>query len=242
MTDKPDGLDCTVQVEEDILKSADLVVTVGGDGTLISYAKKAAENGLAVVGVNAGRLGFLTDIESDNLELLEKIIKGEYKTENRMMLQVEVVENGKTVSTTTALNDVIVSAADVARLADIDVLVGEDTISYRADGIIVSTPTGSTAYSMSAGGPIIDPAVRCFNITPICSHSLTARPIIISADDVIKIRISEASRTNAYVGIDGIRYDELSENRELIIKKCGFDSQLINISGKTIFKTLSMKF
>ena len=156
LTDKPDGLDCTVQDEEDILKSADLVVTVGGDGTLISYAKKAAENGLAVVGVNAGRLGFLTDIESDNLELLEKIIKGEYKTENRMMLQVEVVENGKTVSTTTALNDVIVSAADVARLADIDVLVGEDTISYRADGIIVSTPTGSTAYSMSAGGPIID--------------------------------------------------------------------------------------
>ena len=242
ISEKIGELNCTVLDENKLFKTADVVISVGGDGTLIGCAKKAAENGAAVLGINAGRLGFLTDIESENLHLLEKLVANEYKTENRMMIRVEVIEDDKVIYTSTALNDVIISGADTARIADIEATVGSDIISYRADGIVISTPTGSTAYSMSAGGPIIDPSIRCFNLTPICSHSLTARPILINAEDNIKIKTAKTSRTETYLAVDGIRYGLITNKQEVVIKICEFDAKLINISGKTIFKTLSMKF
>lgn len=233
---------CTKLNEKEIFESSDVVITIGGDGTLISYAKKAATYGKPVLGINAGRLGFLTDVEKDNLDLLEKLVKGDYTTENRMMIKASVIKNGKDVFSDIALNEVIISGGDIARIADIEVNVGKDVISYRADGIIISTPTGSTAYSMSAGGPIIDPSLKCYNLTPVCSHSLTARPMLINANEKIKVTIPETSRASVYLGIDGARYKESLREQEIVLSKCDFDVKLINISGKTIFKTLSMKF
>ncbi len=233
---------CTKLSEKDVFQSADLIITVGGDGTLISYAKKAATYQKPVLGVNAGRLGFLTDVEKDNLDLLEKLVSGDYTVENRMMIKASVIKNGKEVFSDVALNDVIISGGDIARIADIEVNVGNDLISYRADGIIFSTPTGSTAYSMSAGGPIIDPSMRAFNLTPVCSHSLTARPMLINAEEKIRVTIPDTSRSAVYLGIDGARYKESLSEQEIVLSMCDFDAKLINISGRTIFKTLSMKF
>lgn len=233
---------CIKLNEKEIFEKCDAVITVGGDGTLINYAKKAATYGKPVLGVNAGRLGFLTDVEADNLDLLENLVSGEYTVENRAMIKVTVVKNGKEVFSDIALNDIIISGGDIARIADIEVNVGKDVISYRADGIIVSTPTGSTAYSMSAGGPIIDPSMRCFNLTPVCSHSLTARPMLINANEKIRVLIPESSRTAVYLGVDGMRYKESLREQEIHLSISDFDAKLINISGKTIFKTLSFKF
>ena len=233
---------CTKINEKEIFEASDVVITVGGDGTLISYAKKAATYGKPVLGVNAGRLGFLTDIEIDKLDLLEKLVSGDYTTENRMMIKASVIKNGKEVFSDIALNDVIISGGDIARIADIEVNVGKDLISYRADGIIISTPTGSTAYSMSAGGPIIDPSMRSFSLTPVCSHSLTARPMLINADEKIRVTIPHSSRSAVYLGVDGMRYKESLVEQEILLSMCDFDAKLINLSGKTIFKTLSMKF
>ena len=231
-------LACKVEIidkdksEKEIFLSADVLITVGGDGTLINYAKKAATYGKPILGVNAGRLGFLTDVEADNLDLLERLASGEYTTEKRMMIKVSVIDNGKEVFSDIALNDIIISGGDIARIADIEVNVGKDVISYRADGIIISTPTGSTAYSMSAGGPIIDPSMRCFNLTPICSHSLTARPMMINEGEKIEVTIPSITRTAVYLGVDGIRYNQSLKKQKIVLEKCNFDVKLINLSGK----------
>lgn len=220
----------------------DAVITVGGDGTLIKYAKNAAEFAVPCIGVNTGRLGFLTNLESDNIDKLNTLLSGGYDTESRMMLSVILRKNGETLYSGIALNEAVISAGSVARLTDIDLIVDNDVIDYRADGIIISTPTGSTAYSMSAGGPIIDPAVRCLTVTPICSHSLTARPMLAREDARITLRLNRSSRTDAYLTVDGENCGKVDFDTEIIIKRAPFDAKLINISNNSIYKTLSQKF
>ena len=172
------GTDFLHLPEEDLYKKADVIITIGGDGTIIRYAKRAALEGKPVLGINAGRMGYLADIEQNELELLKKLTTGEYRVEERMMLSVRVMEDGRETARHIALNDAVITSGFISRIIDISVGVADDFIHYRADGLILSTPTGSTAYSMSAGGPIIDPLTRNFCVTPICSHSLSAKPIL----------------------------------------------------------------
>ena len=146
--------------EEELYKVADVIITIGGDGTIIRYAKAAAKYNKPVLGINAGRMGYLANLEQNELELISKLKGGNYFTERRMMLSVNVVENGQTVGEYTALNDAVITSGFISRIIDVSANVAGDSISYRADGIIISTPTGSTAYSMSAGGPIIDPLMQ----------------------------------------------------------------------------------
>ena len=159
-----------------------------------------------------------------------------------MMLSVTAVKDGNIVYSGIALNEAVVSSGSVARLIDVDLTVDNDVIDYRADGVIISTPTGSTAYSMSAGGPIIDPAVRCLTVTPICSHSLTARPMLAKEDAEIVLRLSKTSRTSAYLTVDGQKCVEVDFDTLVTVKKSPFDAKLINVSNNTIYKTLSHKF
>ena len=175
--------------EDELYKKADIIITIGGDGTIIRYAKRAAMDNKPVLGINAGRMGYLANIEQSELDLLKKLKSGEYFIEKRMMLTITVVENGNVVNEYNALNDAVITSGFISRIIDIQAYVGNDSISYRADGLIVSTPTGSTAYSMSAGGPIIDPLMGGFCITPICSHALNTSSIVLSAEDEIVIRI-----------------------------------------------------
>lgn len=228
--------------EEKLYKIADLIITIGGDGTIIRYAKRAALDGKPVLGINAGRMGYLANIEQNELNLISKLKTKEYFVEKRMMLNVEVIENGKLINSFQALNDAVITSGFISRIIDVSVSVGNDSISYRADGLIVSTPTGSTAYSMSAGGPIIDPLTENFCITPICSHSLSAKPILLGANNKINLKSFSKKRTEIYLTVDGRKVASVKPYTEIRISKSVNSAKLIRLNDRSFYKTLSVKF
>lgn len=228
--------------EEQLYKIADLIITIGGDGTIIRYAKRAALDNKPVLGINAGRMGYLANIEQNELGLLSKLKTGEYFVEKRMMLSVSVCENGKRINEYNALNDAVITSGFIARIIDISVAVGRDTISYRADGLILSTPTGSTAYSMSAGGPIIDPLTQNMCITPICSHSLSAKPILLGTENTIKVKAYSKKRADIYLTVDGRKVCGIKPHTEIYIQKSKQFAKLVRLNDRSFYKTLSNKF
>lgn len=236
------GYDAAFAKAAELYELCDIIITVGGDGTIISHAKDAAVHKKPVLGINAGRLGFLADLEKNDLSLLERLVLGDYTVCNRFMLKATVYSGNEKIAEGLALNDAVIAPGGIARLLDLEVEISGDTIGYRSDGIIISTPTGSTAYSMSAGGPIIDPKVRCFALTPICSHSLTARPIIVGEDSRFVIRLPNGSEENAIFSLDGRFCCNVDKNVRIEIEKAPYDALLINLSGNAIYKTLSLKF
>lgn len=172
-----------------LIRESDVTVALGGDGTIIHTAKRAAICGRAVLGINGGRLGFMAGLEADELERLSALIRGEYTVEKRMLLDI-VVQTGEGGGTRySALNEAVVSRGSLSRMIELEVSNrGERVARYRADGVIVATPTGSTAYSLSAGGPVIDPALRCLLLTPVCPHSLHSRSYLFDEDAVLAVR------------------------------------------------------
>lgn len=228
--------------EDELYKIADLIITIGGDGTIIRYAKRAAMDNKPVLGINAGRMGYLANIEQNELHLLSKLKNNEFIIENRMMLTVEIFENDKKLGEYYALNDAVITSGFISRIIDTNVYVGNDSIHYRADGLIVSTPTGSTAYSMSAGGPIIDPLTESFCITPICSHSLSAKPILLGADNKIKLKSFSKKRTDIYLTVDGRKVANVKPYTEIYISKSNLSAKLIRLNDRSFYKTLSVKF
>jgi len=236
------GTDFKHAPEDELYKLADLIITIGGDGTIIRYAKRAALDNKPVLGINAGRMGYLANIEQNELGLLSKLKTNEYIIEKRMMLSISVKENGKVINHFTALNDAVITSGFISRIVDISASVGGDSISYRADGLIISTPTGSTAYSMSAGGPIIDPLTESFCITPICSHSLSAKPILLGADNIITLKAFSKKRTDIFLTVDGRKVSSMKPYTEVEIKKADSFVQLIRLNNRSFYKTLSYKF
>ena len=226
------------QDSENLYENCDVIITVGGDGTLIKHAKSAAIYNKPVIGINAGRLGYLADIDRDKIGLLEKLITNDYTIDSRIMLSVDVQKEGKTIFSGMALNDIVVGNGEIAKISDISLNILGDEINYRADGIILSTPTGSTAYSMSAGGPIIEPTARCFIITPICSHSMTARPLIVNQDNVINLSVDKES----YLIVDGNEKVLIDNKTTVSVKKSVYEAKFINLSVRTFYKSLSHKF
>jgi NAD+ kinase len=174
--------------------------------------------------------------------LLSKLKNKEYTVENRMMLSVEIYENGNKVNEFLALNDAVITSGFISRIVDISVSVGRDAINYLADGLIVSTPTGSTAYSMSAGGPIIDPLTENICITPICSHSLSAKPILLGANNKITLKSFSKKRTEIYLTVDGRKVANIKPYTEIKITKSDKMAQLIRLNDRSFYKTLSIKF
>ena len=241
----PDDI-CCVGYEhapyEELYKIADIIVTIGGDGTIIRYAKRAALDNKPVLGINAGRMGYLANIEQNELYLISKLINNEYNVEERMMLNVEVFENGEKVNEFSALNDAVITSGFISRIIDISVSVGRDTINYLADGLIISTPTGSTAYSLSAGGPIIDPSTENICITPICSHSLSAKPILLGVNNEITLKSFSKKRTEIYLTVDGRKVANVKPYTEIKITKSKIAVKLIRLNDRSFYKTLSIKF
>lgn len=181
------GLDCGI--EESKIPEMDFVVVLGGDGTILNTARKIATHHVPLLGVNLGRLGFLAEVEKDHIkEAFIRIIQGDYHIEKRMMLQIDFKGCNGDCKTYKALNDVVVTRGAFSRMVDLDIYVNDKFIdTFTADGVIVSTPTGSTAYNLSAGGPIISPSTDMMVITPICPHSLYVRSIVVAGDDRIRI-------------------------------------------------------
>ncbi len=228
--------------EDKLYSIADIIITIGGDGTIIRYAKRAALDNKPVLGINAGRMGYLANIEQNELSLIKKLKDNDYFVEDRMMLQVEVFENGKFANKYTAINDAVITSGFISRIIDISASVGDDTINYLADGLIVSTPTGSTAYSMSAGGPIIDPLTESICITPICSHSLSAKPILLGANNTITLKSFSKKRTEIYLTVDGRKVANVKPFTEIKITKSENSVKLIRLKERSFYKTLSIKF
>ena len=227
---------------EKFLKEVDLIISLGGDGTLLRAARLAAAENIPVFGVNLGGLGFLTQIGIDDLEKsLEKLYQEKYFLDERMMLTCSVERRGKEVKKFTALNDVVIGKGAFARIISLATYVNNNyVITYSVDGLIVSTSTGSTAYSLSAGGPIVKPSINSIILTPICPHTLSARPFIISEDDQVKITL-EVNEEEVMVTIDGQEGFALKPNDEVIIKKSDHKARLITFKEKSFYDILREK-
>ena len=223
---------------ESLISSCDIVIALGGDGTLIHAAKQAALKNKRVLGINFGRLGYNTGLEINELHLL-KALKDYYlyHTESRMMLEVSV--EGKTYY---CLNDAVISRGTLSRIIDISVKFdGESEINCYSDGVIIATPTGSTAYSMSAGGPVVDPSIDGILVTPICDHSLFSRPIFLNAKTVLTVSANCKKNSEVYLTIDGQTGIKLSDDSVVTIKKSKFSAQLIKIKNDSFIHIVNEK-
>ncbi len=220
----------------------DLAIVLGGDGTLLSAARSLAGHDVPILPVNLGALGFLTSVTLDELyPLLDQIVGGTCRTSSRMMLDAEVSSNGHTTERKCALNDAVANKGALARMLDFDVYVNQNHVGrYRADGLIVATPTGSTAYSLAAGGPIVDPELEAFVITPICPHMLTNRPIVIPSTARIDLDFA-AAEDPVHVTLDGQTGFQLKANDRVTITKSANRVTLVRPPNKTYFEILRSK-
>lgn len=222
--------------------SFDLLISIGGDGTILRAATYIRDSGIPILGINAGRLGFLAKVQKENIEtFLQVVLKKEYTLSERTLLSLECnPENEQINELNFAMNEVTVSRKDTTSMITIDTsLNGEHLNSYWADGLIISTPTGSTGYSLSCGGPVLTPEVKGLVITPIAPHNLNARPLVIPDDTEIKLKVS--GREEQYLVSLDSRIATLNNNAELIIRKTPFKINMVEIPNETFLKTLRNK-
>ena len=240
LSDKKDISIYTDKNCDDLYKTCDIFIVLGGDGTILKVAAKASRYNIPVIGINLGRIGFMSEIEPGDIHLLDNLFTGNYGINNKMMLDVEIIKNtGEIIYAGTALNDAIIKHGAFAKLIELDVTCdGGKIMKYRADGVITATPTGSTAYSMSAGGPIIDPNIECFCVTPICPHFFASRPLIFSQGSVLEIK---NKNSDGYLTIDGQINIKLDENDMVRIKKSGFSAKFITIKKHGFFDVVRKK-
>lgn len=227
---------------DDLYSIVDIVIAIGGDGSFIHTAKTAALHKKPVLCINAGNLAFLAGLEGNELELLEKLISGEYITDKRLLLEVTAKNDNECKFMGYCLNDVSVARGKDIRLIDLDVFCDNRKInSYRADGVIISTPTGSTAYSWSAGGPVIDPNLQCIMLTPICTHSPLNRSLVFNDKSYLTVKASMASVQGISVSTDGENSISLPSNTEINISKSEFYAEFIRIKSDEFFDILNSK-
>lgn len=220
----------------------DLALTIGGDGTLLGACRKVAPKGVPVCGINIGRLGFLADIELGELESkLEKILWRDYRLEERLMLDAFVRRGGAQRCIGHAINDVVVNKGGVARMLALELFVDDAPVDkYEADGLIVSTATGSTGYSLSAGGPIINPRVKVLLITPICPHTLNGRPLLIAEEETVRIRIG-AQHEDILLSFDGQDSERLLPGDEVLVRKAPLAAKIVKFEDKNYYLTMREK-
>jgi len=227
----------------DLAKQSDLAIVVGGDGTFLSAVRSLADHNIPVLGINLGRLGFLVDISPDDmLQHLEQIMRGEYVDECRFLLQAQVERNGKVISQADAFNDVVVHIRDVARMIEFDTYINGQFVNYqRADGLVVSTPTGSTAYALSSGGPLLHATLDAMVLVPICPHTLTNRPLVINADSKVEIIIGESKQSTSQVTFDGQTAFDVKPGDKIVIQKKQSNIHLIHPTSYDYYEILRAK-
>jgi NAD+ kinase len=227
---------------EDIPKLVDMIIVLGGDGTLLSVARLVGNHEVPILGVNLGGLGFLTEIHLDELyRVLERVIQGDFKTDERVVLNTGVVRKGKRLVEFTVLNDAVINKGALARIIDIETTInGEYLTTFKSDGLIVSTPTGSTAYNLSAGGPIVYPSLHSIIITPICPHTLTNRPIMIP-DDVEIRALLKSRQQEVILTLDGQQGFPLEFEDVVEVKKADSRILLIKSPYRHYFEVLREK-
>ncbi len=226
---------------ENIFEFVDVIIAIGGDGSFIHSAKQAAIHNKPVLCINAGNLAFLAGLEGNELELIKKLISGDYSIDKRMMLKVVLKENNVEKLLGYYLNDIAIARGSEIKLIDLDVFCNNRKInSYRADGVVVATPTGSTAYSWSAGGPVIDPDLKCITLTPICTHSPLNRTLVFNEHSKICIKPTNNNQ-KICISTDGEKSIVLLPNSEIIISKSEYFAEFIRIKSDEFFDILNSK-
>ena len=225
------------------LPGADMLICFGGDGTLLHTAKTATRPGIPVLGVNIGTMGFMAELESSELSQLARIANDDYTIDNRMMLDVTVHRDRDIIFHDLCLNDVAITKGAVARIVHLKVQCdGVQAMECGGDGMIIATPTGSTAYSLSAGGPIVEPDAHSILITPICAHDVASRCIVVSDKRTVSVTMTQNARRNAYLSVDGGRTLRMNMGDVATIRKSNLCTKLVRLKDRSFFDVVNMKF
>ena len=225
------------------LPNADMVICFGGDGTILHMAKAATRHNLPILGVNIGTLGFMAELESTELDQLSRLSKGDYTLDKRMMLDVSVLQGDKVLFHDLCLNDAVVTKGAIARVVHLSVKCdGVQAMEFGGDGVIVATPTGSTAYSLSAGGPIVEPEANNILVTPICAHDVGSRCMVASEKRVMTVDLPRNARRNAYLSVDGGRALRLNLGDKTVIRKADLTTKLVRLQERSFYDLVNMKF
>jgi len=225
------------------LPSASAVVCFGGDGTILHMAKAATRHGVPILGVNIGTMGFMAELENSELALLARLADDHYALDKRMMLDVTVHRGRDIIFHEIGLNDAVITKGAIARIVHLSVKCdGVEAMECSGDGVIIATPTGSTAYSLSAGGPIVEPEAQNILITPICSHDMLSRCIVASQDRVVTVGIALNPHKNAYLSVDGGRAQKLNMGDVVTVKKSNLTTKLIRLKDRSFYDVVNAKF
>ena len=226
-----------------VAETIDLAVVVGGDGTMLHVARSLASYALPMIGINLGRLGFLTDLSADRMhEGLDELLRGEFTVEERIMLQVQIANGKDNLNESIALNDVTLSKGNTGRMIEFDTHVNSEPLGRtRGDGVIISTPTGSTAYALSAGGPILHPLLPAIVFAPICPHTLGHRPMVLDDSSIIELEILDLAGADGNVFIDGLKQLAVSGNEIIRISRAETVTRMVRINSHNHFTALRSK-
>lgn len=226
-----------------VFSDSDMIISIGGDGTILEISHPAAEKSIPILGINLGTVGFMTEIEIGEINLLDSVLSSDYFVEKRMMLDVELIRDGKCIGSYLALNDVVLFKGVISKLIEINFFCnGMLATSYRADGLIVATPTGSTAYSLSAGGAVIDPGMTALCVTPISSHAfLNSFPMVYSADNILELEVARQRDDQVYLAVDGMENIKISFGDKIVIKRSNFTTDLIRIKNTGFYEAVYKK-
>lgn len=228
---------------DEIYEGSDLIVGIGGDGVMLEAARRATPLAIPILGINMGRVGYMTEIEMHELDLIDKIFAGECYLDERAMLKVEIRSaKGNCKFTAYALNEAVVANGTTARIIDLELWDNGRLVSeYRADGLVIATPTGSTAYSLSAGGPIIDPKLSCFCVTPICPHSLIARPLIFPDSARLEVKNTCVRERVLHLTVDGRATFDLFYGDVALVTKSSLKAKLLRIKNEDFYSKIRLK-
>lgn len=243
---KGDRLELPRQVPLSLLEkelpTADLLICFGGDGTILHAARDATMCGVPILGVNTGSVGFMAELERGELPLLTPLAHGMYTIEERMMLDVRVLRGSKVIYEDSALNDAVISKGSMARVAEMEVLADRVKVTgITGDGVIVATPTGSTAYSMSAGGPIVEPTSKSIIVTPVCAHQLAARAMVLAPERVVTVQLPRGNRKYLYLSVDGGKAVRLTGGDRVEISRGARSTQLVRLADRSFYQVINQK-
>ena len=226
---------------DDIVSRCDIIIAIGGDGTILKASHYASEYNKPLLGINTGHLGFMASMEIDELENLSKLKTSDYKIETRMMLDISQIRDNTLISKYTALNDIVI-ARPYSKISDFEISTDNIVVSsIRSDGVVFSTPTGSTAYALSAGGPIVEPYLECIQLTPICPHSLSSRTMLFSPERKIEVRHFSNEKAEVYFSVDGRPEVQVERNDVLVVSRSLKKLRLIDINGNSFFDAVNNK-
>lgn len=225
------------------LPNAEMLICFGGDGTILHTAKAATRKGIPILGVNIGTMGFMAELESSEMDMLTRVSTGDYTVDSRMMLDVTIQRDRDIIYHDICLNDVAITKGTVARIVHLGVKCDDvSAMECGGDGIIIATPTGSTAYSLSAGGPIVEPDARNIIITPVCAHDMISRSMVVSDKRKLTVQMIQNVRRNAYLSVDGGKAIRMNMGDTAIIKKSNLETKLVRLNERSFYEVLNTKF